>query len=251
MLDPVNLFDLPRYTSLIATGILLSLVWLVYHLRGTYRTAQIVDVCLAGIIGGIVLARAGHVWLDWRYFQDHTAEIVQLRAGGLNWHGAVIGALLAMGVMARIRRVDFRRLLVPLAFVLPVMVVFGWWGCYAAQCAYGAEVANLSDHPAWLVAESRDIFNTIAPRYRTQQIGMGLGVGLVLLALVSHRFVPPARRHAVFWLILALLGAGMGVISGLRGDYAAPHLARLLDIAIILLGIGGLMRFRTAPSAPD
>jgi hypothetical protein len=143
------------------------------------------------------------------------------------------------------------------------MGLMGWRGCYEAFCSYGAEVDNLSNYPSWLVWEARDIYNIIAPRYRTQQIGMGLSV--ILLALVAlylaFRIYMNFRKsdvhlrdlltHSrqwlkstspiVFWLILAVFSAGMFFIGGMRGDFAENFYGiradQWLDIAFIVFAL--------------
>jgi hypothetical protein len=94
----------------------------------------------------------------------------------------------------------------------------GWWGCAAANCAYGAEVDNLSNYPGWLVTERPDVFGIPAPRYHTQQFGLILGmIGLAFTALLFWRGWFDRAR---FWLVLALLSAGMYTIGFARGDFA-------------------------------
>ncbi len=263
ILDPINLERLPQYTVLLAVGIVVSIGFLLWWMRGTYLTGRIIDVCLSGGVLGVIAARAFHVALNWAYFSDNTAEITRLRAGGLDWHGAVIGALLGMWLMAKVRRMDFQPLLLPLTVVLPFMGLMGWRGCYEAYCSYGAEVDNLSNYPSWLVWEARDIYNMIAPRYRTQQIGMG--VSMTLLALVTLYFAVRIYAHfrksdvplgdlltrphnwaktispTIFWLILALFSAGMFGIGELRGDFAEIMLGlradQWLDVAFIVFAL--------------
>ncbi|MEQ8674732.1 MAG: prolipoprotein diacylglyceryl transferase [Aggregatilineales bacterium] len=196
ILDPVNLNRLPQYTVLLMLGIVFSLAFMVWWMRGNIRAGRVIDVCLAGGVLGVIVARGFHVALNWTYFSANTAEITRLRAGGLDWHGAVIGALVGMWIMSKLRGVAFRELLIPLMFVLPFMGLMGWWGCYEAFCSYGAEVDNLSNYPAWQVWEARDIFNMIEPRFRTQQIGMGLSVTLlgILVSYVVWRVYGEARQ---------------------------------------------------------
>lgn len=265
ILDPINLERLPQYTVLLMFGIIVSIGFLLWWMHGTTPAGRIIDICLAGSVLGVIVARAFHVALNWAYFSDNTAEITRLRAGGLDWHGAVIGALVGMWIMAKVRRVDFRALLVPLTLILPFMGLMGWRGCYEAFCSYGAEVDNLSNYPSWLVWEARDIYNMIAPRYRTQQIGMGLSV--TLLALVAIYFAVRIYTHfhrnnislsdlrmgdllgrplivlypALFWLILALFSAGMFFIGEMRGDFAEIMLGlradQWLDVAFVVFAL--------------
>jgi prolipoprotein diacylglyceryltransferase len=201
-------------------------------------------VWLAGIAGGLLVGRAVHVALNWAYFELERGEIWQLNAGGQDWRGAFLGALLGMWLMARLRDVPFDALLDGLAPVLPMIALAGWWGCGAAHCAYGKEVENLSFYPAWQVWEEADIYNLIAPRYATQRLGMILAwAALVIVLAVMWRGWLKWRR---LWLALVLIAAGMFALGFLRGDYAVLlgglRLGQWLDLALALLSIIGLLK---------
>lgn len=241
----------PTYTFLVSLGILIAVAYpaLRCRLRAAPLTAPgavgaVVDVLLAGLIIGLVMARALHVLLNWAYFAGHTTEITQLSAGGLNWHGAVIGACVGMAIMARFRRqVNMPLLLDALALVLPLMAFLSWWGCGAAHCSYGAEVQRLADYPAWMVWEERDIFNMIAPRYATQPLGMAFALMLfIIMMVIAWRGWFTGRR---FWVSLALLAVGMFALGFLRGDHAEViaglRADQWLDAVMGMVGLLGLV----------
>lgn len=257
------------YTLLLAAGILIAIAMTTirYRLRYAVPAGAVVDVCIAGLVGGVLLARVFHVALNWTYFNLHRDEIRFITAGGLDWHGAVIGALAGMFVMARMRRVSLPALLNTMALAVPFIGFMAWWGCGANHCAYGAEVDNLSNYPPWLVWERNDLYNIILPRYATQPLGMMFSAGVFVLALglgrLSHltsplyptprlgdsacdkgAFVPPTTSYHSpslstgrgagggvnsFWLILAIYALGMVAIGFLRGDYAAMLAGLRLD----------------------
>jgi phosphatidylglycerol---prolipoprotein diacylglyceryl transferase len=234
------------YTLLVGLGIVLAIgiVLVFYRLRFVTHSGAIIDVCLAGLVGGLVVGRAFHVLLNWIYFRENTAEIIRIVSGGINWHGAVIGALLVIIPATRLRRVRLPLLLDGMALALPLVAFMAWWGCGAARCAYGAEVDNLSHYPSFVVWETQDIFNLRAPRYATQPLGMWLGAGLLTVMSVTHwRQLFAGRR---FWLALALFAGGMFVLGFLRGDYAlivaGLRADQGLDLALVALGIVFLLR---------
>lgn len=231
--------NVSTYTLLLWLGIALCLGMTVlgYRWRHVAPMSKIVDACLVGLFGGLVLARGFHVLLNWSYFRLHVPEITQISAGGLNWHGAVLGALVGIYVMASWRKLKFPVLLDALAWSLPIMALFAWWGCGAAHCSYGAEVGNLSNYPGWLVWEERDIYNIIAPRYAIQPLGMAFSILLMLGVLMLSR--RNRAKGVRFWVMLALLAFGMFISGFLRGDYA-PFLLGLradqwLDVGLLVL----------------
>jgi phosphatidylglycerol---prolipoprotein diacylglyceryl transferase len=242
------------YTLLIGIGIAagVGIAALMGWLRGSAPVARVVDAALIAMAAGLLLGRALHVALHWAYFRDNTGEILRFTAGGLSWHGALIGALLGLWLAGRLRRVDRPRLLDDLAPSLPLLALLAWWGCGAARCGFGAEVENLAHYPSLLVWEVQDIFNMRAPRFATQPLGMMFsGTLLVVTLLITARGWLAGRR---FWLTLALLAAGMFALGFLRGDYAEIFAGlradQWLDLLLVAAGLGLTLRPAQPRSSP-
>lgn len=236
-------WTLQTFTLFITVAVFTSAAIGIYRTRfaggGTFsRPGAAADTYLAALIGGVVLARLGHVLLSWDYFGSNLGEIVHLELGGLNWHGAVLGAVIGLHLMARLRRVDARYLLDALTLGLPLIGLAGWWGCVASACGYGLEVPTLYEYPALAVSESQDIFGILAPRYNTQLFGLLLS--LVMLALALLLMWRGWLRCRRFWLILALLSGGMFVIGFYRGDavtmVAGIRLDQVFDAGLVAIG---------------
>jgi phosphatidylglycerol:prolipoprotein diacylglycerol transferase len=212
----VGFWTLQTYTLALALGIGVSTAYGLYRARK--RPGALVDVALGALVVGLLLARLEHVLLNWNYFAYNVNEAFQLNAGGLDWHGAVIGGLLGGYIVARWRRVGTRDLLDPLILALPLIAHAAWYGCWAANCAYGVEVDTLAHFPSWAVGETADIYGIAAPRYNTQIFGLWLtGVLLIIAMILLWR---GWLRDVRFWLILALFSLGMFVIGFFRGDYS-------------------------------
>ena len=214
-------------------------------MREPKNRGALVDACIGALILGVILARTGHVLLNWEHFAFNTRDILRLREGGLDWHGALVGGLLGFWLVGRWRRLDVARLIDGLTWALPLLMLAGWWGCAAANCAFGAEVDNLSNYPALLVTERPDVFGIPAPRYDTQRFGLMLGaIGLAFTALLFWRgwFV-----GARFWLVLAVMSAGMFIIGFARGDFvlmvAGWRADQWLDVVMLLLSGIQLIRY--------
>lgn len=233
----INGWTFQTYTVTLAVALVTGGAAALYRARHLVRLSALVDVYLAGWVGGVLLARVGHVLLNWDFFAYNQHEIFSLSAGGLDWHGAVIGALVAAHWMAVRRAVALGPVYDSLVWMLPFLALAGWFGCGAARCAYGAEVGSMADYPAWLVFESQDIFGIYAPRFNTPLIGMGLAGGLLLVAVV---FRPR------WWIVLALFAGGMFGLGFLRGDYALVWLNlradQWLDLGIGLWAAWGAWR---------
>jgi len=240
-------FSVRTFTALIAATALIGLAAVTvagyfYDRNRVTRRALLrwFDAGLGALIGGVIGARLLHVVFAWGYFADHLAEIPNLRAGGLSWHGALYGGLIGLALAARWRDVPFHPLADALALAWPVGVMAAWAGCRASACGYGAEVWTLADFPAWAVSESPDVFGVVAPRYNVQVFGVGLGAILLAVALLIALF--GWLRGYRLWLVLALTGAGMFVLGFFRGEFAPsplPNISRdqLLDLSVIALSV--------------
>jgi phosphatidylglycerol---prolipoprotein diacylglyceryl transferase len=225
------------FTLVLALAVAVGAGWAVHRLPG--RPGPVVDACLGGLIGGVIGARLFHVLLHWTYFAYNSHEILSLRAGGLDWHGALIGGLTGLYLAAHWRRVDFLRLFDALTPALALLTLAGWWGCRAANCGFGVEVDTLANHPALLVAELRNIYGSLAPRYNTQLFGLMLGLlAFIVAGVLFWRNWLPLRR---FWLILALLSAGMFAIGFFRADYAVfiggLRADQWLDLGVLVFSV--------------
>ena len=170
-----------------------------------------------GLILGVLMARLEHVALNWDYFAYNTHEITHIHRGGLDWHGAIVGAGIGIVLMGRWQQVSLTKLTDSLTLLLPLLSLTIWWGCWSASCRYGAEVATLVDYPAWMVWEGRDIFGIYAPRFHTQFIGMMFSFGLLTMTLVL--FWRNWLLFKRFWLLLSLVTGIMFFTSFLQGDY--------------------------------
>ena len=220
MLDPIFVFGafrLPVYSLMLTLALVIALV--LSFRRAPYCRAQIIDTGIGALFGAVIGARLEYVALSWDYFALHMDEITRWDAGGLGWHGAVIGGLVGVWLIGRWRGVDPHWLLARFAWVIPLAALGAWIGCAAAGCGYGREVDTLANYPDWLVWESRDVYGNFVPRFSTARFG-------VIVGLVTAGIGLLARGERRFWLMLAVVSAGMFAIGFVRAD-ASPMIAGL------------------------
>ncbi len=225
-------FSLPTFGLALTVGIALSVGIGVY--RTGWRASAVIDAGLGAFAGGVVGARIVHVLLNWAYFAGHISEALHPNAGGLDWHGALVGGVIGLALVGRWRHLPVRALLDALAPALPLLAFAGWLGCAAAVCGYGAEVDTLAHYRAFVVGESRDVYGIVAPRYNTQVFGLALALALLALSLVLTRYKGLNDRR--FWILLALFSIGMFGIGFYRGDSVPILLGlradQLFDLAL-------------------
>lgn len=254
-------WTLQTFTLALALGVLVSAAAGLGRIR-TYDTpmqaGNWVDAMLGALVGGVIGARGLHVLLNMDYFTDHLDEAANLTAGGLDWHGAVMGGLIGLalvgGWQARRKLLAVRpylsALLDTMTPALALIGLFAWYGCLAAGCGYGKEVDTLANYPPLLAAEQVDVFGIVAPRYNTPLFGMLLSaLVLVITALMLWRGWLTGRR---FWFALVLLSAGMFVIGFLRADHTLMlgglRADQWLDGLMVGVGLIGMLFLARVPS---
>ncbi|NWF71015.1 MAG: prolipoprotein diacylglyceryl transferase [Chloroflexi bacterium] len=221
-------FTLPTYTLFLALAVLLSGAWLCWQKRAVSLGA-LLNVQLGALLGALLLARIVHVVLNAPYFVDHVEEALRLDAGGLDWHGALLGGLAGAALVARwyTPRIDLRPVLDAFAPCVGLLALLTWGGCLAANCAYGLEVLSALGYPPLAIVETADEVGTLAPRLNTYGAGMAFGGTLVLLALLLQWRAWLLYRR--FWLMIALLSMGLLLIGCARGDDALRLLGLRAD----------------------
>lgn len=230
------------------TGAVLASLWLVQR-RVRLPVRSLIDIGLLALAGALIGARLGYVLLNLEAFAADPADVLRFTSGGLNWHGALIGALIGLWLAARWHSFDGEALLDALTPAIALIGLAAWAGCWAESCGYGVEVDTLARYPAYLVAELPDRFGIAAPRYSTQLYGvawMGLALIAALLLMRGERL-----RGRRFWLTLALASMGMFAIGFWRADPSAFALGlrvdQLLDALFVLGGVIMALARRAPP----
>jgi phosphatidylglycerol:prolipoprotein diacylglycerol transferase len=215
-------------------GAAAGLAWSAW--RSPARLARpVLDAGLASLVGGILGGRAGEVLLNWAYYRHHPGEVLQLQLGGLEWPGALLGALLVLGLYAAWIHQPFGLLADRLLPLLAFCTTAAWLGCWLVGCAYGYYVPAPWGLPALGEGGVR------TTRFPLQLTG-------ALLALLTIWAVQKLGRRTAgesFWIGLAVYAAGWLALSFLR---ASPVLilARLpwdawAALFILLLATGMLL----------
>ena len=97
------------------------------------------DLFFWAVIGGILGARLGFVIQEFGYFEHHLAEIFAFRAGGLSFHGGLVGGLIAGLIVLNKRRVLNQFWLLADVAAAPLLLgaAIGRLGNWANQELYG------------------------------------------------------------------------------------------------------------------
>jgi phosphatidylglycerol---prolipoprotein diacylglyceryl transferase len=232
--------EIRAFTAWIAAGVVIGMGIILG--MAAYRRQRLMpwlDAATNAVVGGVIGARAFHVWLNWSYFSAHTDQIIGFQNGGLDWHGAVIGGVIGALLVALASRIAIGPLMDAFALALPVGAIAVWLACAAANSAYGLEVSTLADFPSLLVIESPDVYGVVAPRLNLPPIGIALAVIVfaAVFALTAYNWLAGLR----LWLALAAYSLGMAFIDFFRAEYIPTWFGRradqVLDLALALAAI--------------
>ncbi|PJB67799.1 MAG: prolipoprotein diacylglyceryl transferase [Armatimonadetes bacterium CG_4_9_14_3_um_filter_58_7] len=127
------------YGLMIVAGFAVAMWWSVKECKRQGLPPETgLDFATYCLIIGIVVSRLVHVLLNWGDYAGNPLSALRLQEGGLTFHGALLGGILATWLFARVKRINFW----VLADVLSPCVLLGYpvarLGCFFNGCCYGA-----------------------------------------------------------------------------------------------------------------
>lgn len=190
---------------------------------------------IAGIFFG---GRLGYVlFYDWVYYRQYPSQILAVWHGGMSYHGAAIGCVLALYLYGRRAQVSFLSLLDLLGFASTIGVCFGRIANFINAELYG----RITTMPWGIVFPGGGAL----PRHPSQ-LYEGFGEGLLLFLILwwlRKRNIATSQPGIVFACYLLLYGTTRFIIEFFREPDAQLGyigglftLGQLLCMAMVLLG---------------
>lgn len=223
-------FDIAYYGIVIGIAILAGF-WIA--LREAKRTGQnpedYLDMGIFGVIVGIAGARIYYVIFSWDAYKDNLLEIFNLRGGGLAIYGGVIGAVIAVVICAKVKKISAPLIADTIAIPLVNGQMIGRWGNFFNREVFGEYTDNLFAMRLPLDAvRSRDVSESIRehiqvidgveyiqvhPTFLYESLWCA-GVVIVLLLYRKH------KKYDGELFLMYLFGYGLGRvwIEGIRTD---------------------------------
>ena len=127
------------YGAIIALGLILAVV---YATRRSKQFGIKEDDVLDGVLYvtpfAILCARAYYCIFSWEHYADDPIRLLYIWEGGLAIYGGVLGAIIGVAVLCRIKHIKLPALLdlVALGFLI------GQWGNFFNREAFGAETSS-------------------------------------------------------------------------------------------------------------
>ncbi len=234
-------FSVMYYGIIIAVGMLLAgAIILKEGKRVGFKEDDLLDVMLWGMICGIIGARVYYVLFSLDDYAGRWLSVFNIREGGLAVYGGMIGASLAVYVIARKKRLPFLRLLDVLVLGGVVGQICGRWGNFFNREAFGryyegrlsmmlpvnsvrqsdAVTKEMMEH---IISEGGIDWISVHPTFLYESL-WNVGVFLILYFVVRKI---KKWDGEIFFSFLMLYGAGRVWIEGLRTDQLLLFSTRL------------------------
>ena len=230
----IHLFSWPVavYGITMALGILAGLLVASWAAGKTGQNPEdYTNIALLGIVLGLLGARAYYVIFSWDYYSRHPGEILDLRGGGLALYGSLMGAVAAVLIYCRWKKLRILLVLDTACLGMVTGQIIGRWGNFFNREAFGEYTDNLfamrlpleavrADEVTPLMHAHEQVIDGITyiqvhPTFLYESM-WNLGV-LVLLVILTVR---GKKRFdgEIFLLYLLLYGIGRFWIEALRTD---------------------------------
>ena len=137
-------FSIAYYGMIIGAAILIGFLIATVEAKRTGQNPEdYLDMGIVGVIAGIAGARIYYVIFSWDMYKDDLLDIFNLREGGLAIYGGVIGAVIAVFVMAAVKKKSPFQILDTIALALLNGQMLGRWGNFFNREAFGEYTNNL------------------------------------------------------------------------------------------------------------
>lgn len=154
------------------------------------------------VLGMLLGARLVYVFVyNWPHYSENPGEILAVWSGGLSFHGAALGMMLASWLYARNYKVNFLSVLDTLAIASPIGLFVGRIGNFINAELYG----RASDVP-WAMVFPTDPLQI--PRHPSQLYqALTEGALLLLILCLSHKRLLKAKKLKNGMLAAIFVGA--------------------------------------------
>ncbi|MDO4174570.1 MAG: prolipoprotein diacylglyceryl transferase [Eubacteriales bacterium] len=236
------------YGIVIMLGVVLAVVYASRRAQHFgIRKDDLYDTVLLAIPVGIVFARIYYVIFQWDQYRDSGfLEIIATWHGGLAIYGGIIGGILAIVVLCKVKKIYVFDMLDLCACAIPIGQALGRWGNFFNCEAYGSsttlpwrmvigstldEAGAAGNHPTFFYESAWNL------------------IGLIVLYFVSKK---RKYRGEDLLLYLGWYGFGRFFIEGLRTDSlylwgTGIRVSQMVALICAIIGLGGFLLNRKMP----
>ena len=235
------------YGILIMLGVILAVVYASAR-SGQFgiRQDDLYDAVLFAVPLGIVCARLYYVIFEWEQYKNNLLEIIAIWHGGLAIYGGIIGGIIVIVVLCRVKKIYVMDMLDLFASAVPIGQILGRWGNFFNCEAYGSattlpwrmvigknleEAGAIGNHPTFFYESAWNL------------------IGFIILYFSSKK---RKYRGEILLLYLGWYGLGRFFIEGLRTDSlylwgTGIRVSQVVALICIIIGLGGFLLNRKMP----
>lgn len=200
------------YGILIAAGFLLAVIYCCKRApKFGLKEDHILDMLIVATPVAIIFARAYYCAFNWDLYRDDPIKVFYIWEGGIAVYGSIIGAVLALWVYTRIKKLPIGPFLDVGALGLLIGQLVGRWGNFVNREAYGSVTDSFFKMG---LMDATGNVTYVHPTFLYESV-WNL-VGFIALHFYSRKH----RRYdgEIFTMYVAWYGLGRGFIEGLRTD---------------------------------
>ena len=242
-MDPIAFeigsFEVRWYGILIACGVILAMLLTSYNCKKKDVDFDIIlDIFFIAFPAAIIGARMYYVIFEFENYKNNLIDMFNIRKGGLAIHGGLIGALLAIYIFARIKKMNIIKYLDVAAPSIILAQAIGRWGNFMNGEAHGGKVSYefISKFPTF-IQKGMYIGGTYYHPTFLYESGWNLMVCIILLIILYKKINNDNGIVIASYMVLYSLGRVF--IEGLRTDslmIGNMRVAQLISISGIILG---------------
>jgi phosphatidylglycerol:prolipoprotein diacylglycerol transferase len=239
---PITLYT---YGLLVSVGFLTAFVLFLLDLkRRSMSTDTGIDFAFWVLLSAIIGSRLIYVLLNFSYFGRYPLKIFMIWEGGLVWYGAFLGALAAILIYFRIKKLDgwlWADIAIP---YVALGQAIGRIGCLMAGCCYGRPT-SLPWGITFTVSEIAPTGIALHPTQIYESL-----FNFMIFAVLFFRRNKTTFKGEQILSYLFLYGAARAVVEVFRGDprgwwlWGTVSTSQLISAVAVVIGIILYFRIR-------
>lgn len=226
------------YGIIISAAFLTGFLILMYYVKKFgYNQDDILDLVLIAAPSAIVGARLYYVIFKFSDYKNDLTEIFKVWHGGLAIYGAILGALIAVIIYCKVKKLNIWPILDMAAPGFIIAQAIGRWGNFVNQEAYGRETAL----PWAMTIIENGIIKSVHPTFLYESLWNLIVFALLILFYKKYKKVD----GEVFFTYIVLYSIGRFWIEGLRTDSLYLGFFRISQILAIVFIVFSILMFFT------
>lgn len=216
--------DIYWYGIIIAFGFAVAIaVAITLAKKYGVSSETIYDIVIFGTPSAIVCARLYYVIFEWESYAQNSIDIFKIWNGGIAIYGAIIGAVVSSLIYCKVKKCNTPLVFDIGAVGLVIGQIFGRWGNFLNQEAFGGNTESIFGMTGNVIKESLsqmayDGLNVTAdlpvhPTFLYESLW-----NVVVLAVLLFMFKRRKFDGQNFLTYISLYGLGRFFIEGLRTD---------------------------------